>query len=284
MDVRGELAAAGFGDGIASARALPGGAIAEAWLVEYEDGKRVVAKAAPGAPADLFRVEADGLVTLGERLRTPRLLAVTDRLLVLEALDPVPAGAPYWEALAERLAALHAATHPRFGWARDGYLGVLTQVNTWTDDGHRFYAEHRLLRWLAEPPAAALAGPDRRALERLCDRLPELVPPMPAVLTHGDLWSGNLVAAGTEPVLIDPAVSYCWAEVDLSMLWCSPRPPESDRCFDRYQELAPTPPGWRARMPLLHLRELLSAVAHGEPHTSNALPAVQKILAPFRPT
>jgi fructosamine-3-kinase len=285
MDVRVELASAGYGDGIVDLRALHGGVIAEAWLVEYGDGKRVVAKTAAGAPDDLFRVEAAGLAVLGEHLRTPAVLAVTDRVLVLEALEPVPAGAAYWEALADRLAALHTGTrHRRFGWHRDGYLGTLPQLNAWSDDGHEFFAERRLLRYLAEPPAAAaLPAPDRRALERLCDRLPELVPPMPAVLTHGDLWGANLVAAGAEPVLIDPAVSYTWAEVDLAMLWSAPRPPESDRFFERYQELSPSPPGWRDRMPLLFLRELMSCLAHGEPHTSGAVPAVREILAPFRP-
>jgi hypothetical protein len=30
-----------------------------------------------------------------------------------------------------------------------------------------------------------------------------------------------------EPAVIDPAVSYMWAEVDLSHLWCSPHPAEA---------------------------------------------------------
>jgi fructosamine-3-kinase len=55
---------------------------------------------------------------------------------------------------------------------------------------------------------------------------------MPAVLTHGDLRSGNLVSqSGGRIAVIDPAVSYTWAEVDLSMLWCSPRPPAAGRFF-----------------------------------------------------
>jgi fructosamine-3-kinase len=78
---------------------------------------------------------------------------------------------------------------------------------------------------------------------------------MPAVLTHGDLWSGNLVSQpGGRVTVIDPAVSYTWAEVDLSMLWCSPRPPAAARFFEIYQELNPSPPGWADRMPVLHLR------------------------------
>ena len=33
--------------------------------------------------------------------------------------------------------------------------------------------------------------------------------------------------AQRQPALIDPAVSYMWAEVDLAHLWCSPHPPEA---------------------------------------------------------
>jgi fructosamine-3-kinase len=63
----------------------------------------------------------------------------------------------------------------RFGWPADGWLGRLRQVNTWNADGHEFFAEHRLLRYLTEPPAEqALTADDRHAVERLCARLPRL--------------------------------------------------------------------------------------------------------------
>ena len=140
-------------------------------------------------------------------------------------------------------------------------------------------------RYLTEPPAEqALTATDRRALERLCARLPELIPPMPAVLTHGDLWTGNLVSQpGGRITVIDPAVSYTWAEVDLSMLWGNPRPPASDRFFAVYQELNPSLPGWTDRMPVLHLRELLSSIAHFGPAASHDLERVRDTLGPFYP-
>lgn len=44
------------------------------------------------------------------------------------------------------------------------------------------------------------------------------------------------------------------------MIHCTARPP--DPFFAAYHELSPLPAGWRTRMPLLHLRELLSVLAH----------------------
>ena len=158
-------------------------------------------------------------------------------------------------------------------WA-DGMSAVGKIVNGAAADLFRTEADG-----LAEQ---ALTADDRHAVERLCARLPELIPPMPAVLTHGDLWTGNLVSQpGGRITVIDPAVSYTWAEVDLSMLWGNPRPPASDRFFAVYQELNPSPPGWTDRMPLLHLRELLSSIAHFGPAASHDLGRLRDALGPF---
>lgn len=286
--VQAELDALGRGDGVVEAARLSGGMVADTWLVTYEDGTRVVAKTLVDGPADIFEVEAAGLRALADtgRVRTPGVLAATGRVLVLEALGPPEDTPAYWEALAHHQAALHRNTvHDRFGWHRDGYLGRLVQRNGWKEDGHAFFSENRLLRYLDEPLVqAAFTRSDRRALQRLCDRLPDIVPAMAPVLTHGDLWSGNLLAtANGLPVLADPAVCYTWAEVDLAMLWGCPRPAASDRFFDVYQELNPSPPGRQERFPVLFLREALSTVAH-IPAAARSLETVRAVLQPFRTT
>ncbi len=65
--------------------------------------------------------------------------------MLLEALDARRDGRRAWERFAAELAAAHRGTaHSQFGWSRDGYLGRLRQVNTWTTSGHDFFAAHRL--------------------------------------------------------------------------------------------------------------------------------------------
>ena len=54
------------------------------------------------------------------------------------------------------------------------------------------------------PKASAPEAGTTHALERLCDRLPQLIPAMPAVLTHGDLWAGNLLSRDGRITVIDP--------------------------------------------------------------------------------
>lgn len=279
-----ELRALGRADGIASVRRLSGGYVADVWDVGYQDGTRVVGKTVTCAPDGLFPAEADSLAALRAvgHVDTPAVLAATGQLLLLEALAPRDDSEASWEAFAHDLAALHRGTvHEMFGWASDGYLGRVVQQNPWTADGHAFFAAHRVLRYLEEPLVQQeLTSADRRALEHFCDRLMEIVPVMPAVLTHGDLWSGNLLSRDGRIAVIDPAVSYTWAEVDLSMLWCCQRPAASDRFFDVYQELNPSPPGWAERMPFLHVRELLSSIPHtGDP--AGDVRRLRRTLAPF---
>ncbi|WP_246115622.1 fructosamine kinase family protein [Trebonia kvetii] len=237
-------------------------------------------------PADLFAAEAEGLDVLRERgaIATPQVVLANRDVLVLSVLRPRPAEEAFWERFAHALARLRTATtHDRFGWPRDNWLGRGRQENAWTDDGYEFFTLRRLLRWLPERRVqAALDEGDRRALERLCGRLPDLLPPRPACLTHGDLWASNVLATDDgQPALIDPAVSYTWAEVDLAHLWCSPHPPEAKQFFDVYAELTGLDEGWQGRMPLIQLRQHLAVIAQFD-HDWGAAQQVRAILKPFR--
>lgn len=278
----------GAGLAVATLDAVKVGSFSVAGVAALRDGGRVFAKT--GADADEFEVEAAGLAALRELggVRVPDVVHVGRRLLVLEALRPRGNGKRFWEQLGRMVAALHTSTvSDRFGWHRDGWHGPgrLRQHNSWETDGHTFYARHRILRWLPEPLVVAeFDRAERRAVERLCAALPELIPPHPASLTHGDLWIGNILADESgRPALIDPAVSYTWPEIDLAQLWVQRRPPEADRFFAAYQELARPFDGWPEQGQLLRIWDLFSAIAHG-PVTWGAADIVRKLIAPFRHT
>ncbi len=269
---------------MAAVSPLADGAISTLWRVRLTDGSSLVLKTSAAPPGGMFAAEADGLAALSRRLRTPAVLSAGPRWLVLEALRPCPPGpAPdFWVAAGRAIADLHGLGGQRFGWPSDGWLGLLPQRNAWSDDGHEFFSARRILRYLGEPRVeAALTPADRRALERLCERLPELIPASPPVLTHGDLWRGNTLSADGEPAFADPAVCWMWAETDISMMCCTAQFAAPDAFFDAYNEARPLAAGWRERMPVLHLREQLSMVAHFGPEPGS-LAGIAATIRPFR--
>jgi fructosamine-3-kinase len=272
---------------IAAVEPVTGGLAATAGLARRGDGTSVFVKAFGEPPSDdVFAAEAEGLTVLREAggVVTPEVILADRDLLVLSTLQPRPTTEVFWEQFAHALAHLHTSTrHPRFGWHRDNWLGRRRQVNTWNGDGYEFFAQRRLLRWLSEPRVwETLDAADRAALERLCNRLPELLPVRPACLTHGDLWAQNVMATpGGRPALIDPAVSYTWAEVDLAHLWTTAPPPEAHVLFELYAELTGLDRGWRERMPILQLRQHLAVIAQFDPDWG-AADIVRATLAPFR--
>jgi fructosamine-3-kinase len=273
-------------------RQLTGGDIHTTWLVIRQDGSQVVVKTTGDIPPQMFAVEAEGLqaIRASGAMYAPVVVAVSSTHLVMEALVPRqprdPEPPQFWERAGRALAGMHRTPHERFGWHRDGWLGLLPQHNDWADDGYQFYAEQRLLRYLPEPGVCAvLDGAQRGAIERIAGRLPELVPPMRPVLTHGDLAPGNILATPDgRAALIDPAASYGWPEVDISMIYCLRGQVVPDRYFAAYEEVSPLQPGWRERAPLIYLRELLSLLAHfpdRAPVLRFALPMIEHVVATF---
>lgn len=274
-------------DDVIEVSALAEGMAAQAGLATRRSGATVFVKSFALPPADdLFALEAEGLRALRAigGLTTPDVVHVSPDVLVLAVLQPRPQTHAFWERVAHALARMHMTTvSDTFGWPHDNWLGSSRQHNAWDADGFRFFAERRVLRWLPEPRVQAkLDTRDQRALERLCDRLPDMLPAQPACLTHGDFWMQNILATPTgEPAFIDPAVSYMWADVDLSHLWCSPHPAEAQRFFDVYGEVTGRAAGWTDRLPLLHLRQHMALMAMYD-HDWGSTEAVRALVAPFR--
>ncbi|MGD0455707.1 MAG: fructosamine kinase family protein [Solirubrobacteraceae bacterium] len=244
-----------------------GGDINEAFHVVLADGSDAFVKTRPDAAPGEYAAEAAGLAWLAEpgALRTPAVLDVDEGYLALEWIAPAPSGRlndAGAEELGRGLALTHQAGSPCFGRAGgsggSGGFGWLRLPNEPAGDWPSFYSERRLLplaRLARE--RAALSGAGVEAVERVCERLPELTgPPEPPARLHGDLWSGNVMAdADGRPWLIDPSVYGGHREIDLAMLLLFGTP--SARVLAAYEELAPLADGWHERVELYQLLPLL---------------------------
>jgi protein-ribulosamine 3-kinase len=225
------------------------------------DGRAVVVKIRHAAPPGFFDAEARGLAALAasRTLRVPDVLAVAARGIVLEDLGAGRPTGENWQRAGAALARMHAITFDRFGFDTDGWCGDGPQDNTRDADGHRFFAERRLQPQGACAAASGLLDAnDRRGLDRICDRLADLIPKAPAALVHGDLWIANLHAcANGELALIDAgAVHHGWAEADLAMLTLFGEPPPA--FFAAHEAESGVDASWRERAPLYNLHHLLN--------------------------
>ncbi len=253
------LLAQGCGQ-VTSIRPVGGGCINNGVRLETSSGTTFFLKTNHQAPADMFACEAEGLGALGVPggPRVPQPYLNGPDFLLMEDLAPVAPRPDYWPEFGRRLGALHNQTQPSFGFTHDNYIGSTPQPNPWTEDGYAFFAEQRLAYQARLARRQGRLGADELGrVERLCLRLPELVPPQPASLIHGDLWSGNAISDDSGgPAIIDPAAHYGWAEAELAMTTLFGAFPEV--FYSAYQEVRPLEPGFRGRFPLYNLYHLLN--------------------------
>ncbi|MFF8103240.1 fructosamine kinase family protein [Streptomyces sp. NPDC016640] len=252
------------------------GSLAEAVL---DDGRVVVVKDAGGARA--ARAEAAGLRWLAAAgtVRVPVVHGHHARRLVL---DRVTRGRPGREAavrFGRGLAGLHAAGAPAFGAPPPGglveaYIGLAPMRNVGGGDWPGWYAEHRVLPYLRRAVDDGTMGAgEAGAVERVCERLPELAGPAePPARLHGDLWNGNVLWGADGHVhLIDPAAHGGHRETDLAMLalfGC----PHLDAVLDGYRRVAPLAGGWETRIGVHRLFPLpVHAVPFGRDYAKQAL-------------
>ncbi|NGO11612.1 phosphotransferase [Streptomyces sp. HC44] len=260
------------------------GTLAEVTL----DGGRVV-MVKRGDDPGAVRAEAAGLRWLADAaaVRIPALHGHDASWLVT---DRVPPGRPSAQAAARfgrDLAALHATGAPAFGapppgGPEDAYIGLAPMRNVPGTDWPRWYAEHRVLPYLRRAVDDGTVRPaEATAVERVCERLPELAGPAePPARLHGDLWNGNVLwGADGHAWLIDPAAHGGHRETDLAMLHlfgC----PHLDRVLDGYHDAAPLAEGWPDRIGLHQLFPLLvHAVLFGRGYAEQALAVSRSALA-----
>ena len=251
-----------------AASRVTGGDLNDAWRMDLAgdggggaDAGSVFVKTARDVPAGTYATEAAGLMWLAQAdaLRVPEVLAVDDRFLVLEWIEPGAAlSAAGEEELGRGLAALHAAGAPAYGGAHVLRIGPLALPDGPASSWAECYAQQRLQPVLAAAVDRGAVDPaGARVIERLCTRMPELVGPTePPARLHGDLWSGNVVADRTgRPWLVDPAAYGGHREIDLAMLRLFGGPGE--RCFAAYDEAVPLADGHADRVGLWQVFPLL---------------------------
>ncbi len=253
--------------GASEARRVGGGDINEAYRVRLPDGREAFVKTRREPIPGEYAAEAEGLAWLAEPglVRTPAVLALDERYLALEWIEPGLLDEAGAEELGRGLAGTHAAGAGVFGAGPGtglqnaaGGFGSLRLPNDPTPDWPTFYAERRLLPLLAQARRRqAISESGARAVEAVCGRLGELCgPPEPPARLHGDLWSGNVMADREGRAwLIDPSAYGGHREVDLAMLRLFGVP--SPRILAAYEETAPLADGWQERVELYQLAPLL---------------------------
>ncbi len=269
----------GYGLVLAS-RPVTGGCISNGVVLTTKSGATFFLKTHPGVPQDFFAREAEGLLALqvegGPVVPKPFLHG--KNYILLEDLMPAPHQPDYWRAFGRQLARLHLHNHSRFGFEENNYIGSTPQPNPWMEDGDRFFAEQRLLfqAQLARQ-RGLLAREDAQRVERLVARLPELIPPQPASLIHGDLWGGNVISdARGAPAIIDPAAHYGWAEAELAMTTLFGSFPAE--FYAAYEEIRPLVSNYNSRFPIYNLYHLLN---HLNLFGQGYLSQVQSVLHKF---
>jgi len=245
---------------VVSVRPVGGGCINNGARVVTLAGQSFFLKTNAHCPPDMFVCEAEGLaaLTTSDGPRVPKVFLHGVDFLLLEDLRPAQSVRDYWEVLGQQMAALHQHTSSQFGFSQDNYIGSTRQPNPIMEDGYSFFAEHRLGYQAALASSRGLLSPKEvKQIERIGTRLPDLIPPQPASILHGDLWSGNIISDELGyPALIDPATHYGWAEADLAMMTLFGSPPEE--FFRVYQETRPLQPGLKKRFPIYNLYHLLN--------------------------
>ena len=221
---------------------LSGGDLSQVLLLRRPDGRCTVAKGGPavGTEAAMLRALA------GAGVPVPVVEGEFDGILLIEHVpnDGV-FSARAWIDIGSTLRRLHEHQAERYGWPVDYRIGSVELNNREGSDWPRFWAEQRLV-----PAASVLDRPWRERVERLAQRLGDLLPlSPPASFLHGDLWSGNiLVADGRVAALIDPACYYGDPEVDLAMVSLFAAPPP-----DFQESYGALDPGWEERRAVYQL-------------------------------
>ena len=263
---------------------LAGGSINQVMRITLDNQTQYVLKTQSGRVAEnTFQIEFDSLALLSaaNAVRVPQALVAGDDFLVMEYILPGPRSADWEETLGRQLAMQHLNTRrDDYGFPCDNFIGTTVQINDWQSSWLQFWREQRLgsqLRRYAEQTGRdSLVEKGERLMSALEDLLGAVQEP--AVLLHGDLWSGNAMADQLgQPVLFDPACYYGHREAEFGMMRLFGG--FGPRCEAAYQEIWPFAEGFENRFRLYQLyHELNHLNLFGRAYYSASMASIEALL------
>jgi fructosamine-3-kinase len=274
---------------VSSVERVAGGCVSSTARVRTTEGMFFL-KSHPGAPESFFAVESAGLRELRGATSTVCVPEVVDfrdvpgggtSWLLVQWLEPAAKSADFGARLGRGLAEVHADRRSGWGWVREGFIGPLEQSNRGAPTWAEFWWRERLFPQLdlAVASGRVREGDEWMELEML---LPTLLQPAEREgprLLHGDLWSGNVLAAAPGiPALIDPACYFGHREVDLAMTELFGG--FESGFYDAYRAELPLAEGYEIRRAVYQLYYLLVHVnLFGTSYLSRTLATLQRVLA-----
>ena len=266
---------------------LHGGSINDSFLVITSQDRFFIKMNRRKELPHFFECERKGLELLrgASELKVPKVIAISDSseqavdILVLEYLEETSPAPTFWKNFGMGLATLHQNSSSHFGLDYNNYIGSLKQSNTPHDNWIEFFVNERLnAQYNLARDQGFLDEQFGRDLDRLYNKIDQIIPNEPAALLHGDLWSGNFKVVGAaQAAIFDPAVYFGHREVDLAMMHLFGGFQQS--LFDAYHEVFPLEAGWEERIDLFNLYPLLVHVnLFAGSYTSRARQVLKKYI------
>lgn len=263
-----------------------GGCISDSRIVILKDGRQVFVKthSQVNSMPELFKTEFEALQLLAEPgvIHVPKPIVYGDDFIVMEVFKEGTPVKDWQEQMGRCLVQLHLATKKdQFGFIRDNYLGTTKQLNNWNENWLDFWREQRLAYQLKLfSRKTDKDDPLLKSGERLVNKLDSLIGNInePAVLLHGDLWSGNAVANEQgKPVIFDPASYYGHREAEIGMMRLFGG--FGSRCEAAYAEVWPLEEGAEQRISLYRLyHELNHLNLFGQGYYQTCLSTINSLI------
>lgn len=246
-----------------SATPLGGGSINNVAIVESDKLNFVLKWNSPSL-FSMFEVEAQGLDLLrknAENFIVPEVFGMgkSDAFswLAISKIENAPTSSTMFKKFGESLAALHKNHANSWGLNHHNYIGRLPQPNTTETDWLTFFRKQRIeFQLKMAVDSGKMQASSYKRMEQMFLKLPEIIPDEPPSLLHGDLWSGNFIAAPEDKTaLIDPAVYYGHREIEIAFTRLFGG--FSPVFYDAYHNSYPLQPGFESRVDIYNLYPLL---------------------------